>query len=223
MKRIRAVLILMLMGIASCLAACNIVAPIYYLLEGPPRTPAAYELADLPTVVFVDDRNGIIPRNSDSIRRRIGDIASTELMRNNVLTVTIRPQDALALAKQYDRHKEAIAIDAIGDGVGAQQVIYAEIVMFKESVDGVTPRPIAACRLKVLDVQQRVRLFPDEFSEQPSHMVEVTMPPVSAELYRSRDTLVQIYEMLAIETGNQIAKVFYEHETKELGGSLNPR
>ena len=99
---------------------CNIAAPIYYLLHGPARTPAVYDLADRPTVVFVDDRSNTIAHNAASMRRLIAATVSTELMRKNLLTVTIRPQDALAMSRQHDRFKDVMPVDAIGEAVGAE-------------------------------------------------------------------------------------------------------
>jgi hypothetical protein len=211
-----------LTAVAISIAGCNIVAPAFYLLHGPPRTPAAYELEDRPTIVFVDDRANVIDRNSEYLRRRIADTASRILMQKELVMVTIRPQDALALAKRNDRHREVMPVDAIGRAVGAEQIIYVQMLKFKETPDGVTPRPIAAAQVKVLDVINRTRLFPPA-EEMDAYPLNVEMPPVNTENYASMDSRTVILEMLADQTGVELAKLFYEHETKELGGNLDPR
>ena len=42
------------------LTGCNIIAPLAILLAPDPKVEAAYKLQDRPTVVFVDDRNGVV-------------------------------------------------------------------------------------------------------------------------------------------------------------------
>ncbi len=104
--------------VAPLQSGCNIIAPAYFIIHGPPKVPALYVLPDRPTVVFVDDRRNVIATNADRTRRLIAEVTSNELMTKGVLAVTIRPQDALALAKQVDRHKSVLAIDALGEAVG---------------------------------------------------------------------------------------------------------
>ena len=204
-------------------AGCNIVAPAYYLIHGPPRTPAVYTLEDRPTVVFVDDRANAIQRSSEYLRRRIADTASRVLMEKELVEVTIRPQDALSLAKRNDRHGEVMPIDAIGRALGAEQVIYVQVLGFRETPDGVTPRPIAVAQVKVIDAVSRTKLFPAPEAETDAWPLEVAMTPVSMDAYASDGSRMVILEMLADETGERLAKLFYEHETKELGGNLEPR
>lgn len=214
---------LLLLAATAFLPACNIGGAAFYLLHGPPRTPAMYELQDVPTVVFVDDRSNTIPRNADQMRRQIAETVSVELMKNDCLTQTIRPQDAMAIAKQYDRTNQIIPIDALGRAVGADQVIYIDMLAFIDTPDNYTPRPGGACKLKVIDTKNQTRLFPGADADQPFHFVETTMPPQSTELYASSASRVQVFEMLAVFMGDEIAKTFYSHETKELGGQLGGR
>jgi hypothetical protein len=204
-------------------AGCNIVAPAYFLLHGPPKTPAAYELEDRPTIVFVDDRNNAIPRNSATLRRSIADHTSEDLMTREILTTTIRPQDAISLARQSDRFDEVMSIEELGRAVGAEQVIYVQMLAFTETVDGATPRPAAACEVKVIDVVNRYRLFPPDGGDESGFMVQVTMGTLNTEAYQSASSRLQIHQALAIKTGDEVAKLFYDHETTELGGNLTPR
>ena len=50
--------------------------------------------------------------------------------------------------------------------------------------------------------------------------VEATTLEVNEDLYRSMSSRRALEEKLALELGERIAKLFYEHETKELGGNL---
>ena len=81
------------------MASCNILAPAGYLAFGQPKAPALYEPEDRTTVVFVDDRQNVIPMNATRIRREIADKVSADLMEQEVITDMISPRDAMAMAR----------------------------------------------------------------------------------------------------------------------------
>ena len=207
---------------AAMLGGCNILAPASYLAFGQPKTLALYELEDRTTLVFVDDRRNAIPQNATQLRRTIADHVSIDLMTEEILTETLSSADAMALARQHDRQGELLSIEAIGEATGAQQVIYVEMTSFRGSSDGMTPRPTASCRVKVIDVANHVRLFPPPESELDWQVLTVTSPAINPERYRSSTGRREIEKMLALLTGDQIAKVFYKHVPNELGSRLTP-
>lgn len=213
--------IVLVLALASA-GGCNILGGVGYIVHGPPKAPAVYELQDRPTVIFVDDRNSTIPARSEIIRRRIAEVASRELMNRGLVTVTIQPQDALAAARLHDRYEQVMSIDKIGATVGAEQVIYVEMLAFKATTDGYTPKPYAACMVKVWDADANERLFPGPEVPEGAHPLQVSGLPVNPELYRSRGTLVQVYETLADQVGIELTKLFYEHEIRELGSQSDP-
>lgn len=200
---------------------CNIVGPAAYIIEGPPKVDAAHILADVPTVVFIDDRRNIV--SPISLRKVIADKASEDLMIQKCLTTVISSQDAMALATQRERNNMVLSIEEIGKAVGAQQVIYVEMAQFQDTPDGFSPRPMAACRVKVIDVNSRQRVFPPEASDTPSHQVQAMLREVDPSIYSTRSGRLQVFEGLAVETGASIAKLFYRHEARPLGGNLNPK
>ncbi len=116
-------------------------------------------------------------------------------------------------------------IDAIGRAVGAEQVLFINMVAFSLSPEGITPRPSGACQVKVIDVENRERLFPIEdgsFASSSGYPVQVAMRDVSLERYRTTSSRRLIGEQLANEIAEQITKVFYRHVPRELGRNLNP-
>jgi hypothetical protein len=122
-----------------------------------------------------------------------------------------------------DRHGELMPIDAIGRAVGAEQIIYVQMLAFSGSPDGATPRPTAMCRVRVIDVAERTRLYPPPDSQEASRLIQVNTREVDPAMLRSAASRLKVYQALAEETGEQVAKLFYRHEVKELGGSLQPR
>ncbi len=206
----------------AALGSCNIVGPAAYLIGGQPKVDAQYALSDRPTVVFVDDPKNLLPDRS--LRRLIGDKVSQELMVRKLVTTTISPADALAVAGR-ERFGEQMPIDAIGRAVGAEQVVFIDMVSFSLSPDNVTPRPVGACQVKVIDVTNRERLFPTAdggFRGSLGYPVQVAMRQVSLERYRTTSSRRSMREQLATEIADQITKVFYRHVPDELGSHLNP-
>jgi hypothetical protein len=215
-------------GLCSCAAllasvtSCNIVGPAAYFIDGPPTVPAEFVLPDVPTVIFIDDRQNVV--NPVSLRRVIADQCSQDLMVKKQLTTTISSQDAMSLASVNDRNSKVMSLEEIGLAVGAKQVIAVEMIQFTESPDGgATLAPSAACRVKVLDVENRQRIYPLPDTMMPARSLVINLPPVDPALLRTRTGRLQIFEALSHETGSRIAKLFYEHEPRELGGGLAPK
>ncbi len=214
----RSTLIPMSFALMMLLSGCNIIAPLAILLAPDPKVEAAYKLEDRPPVVFVDDRNGLV--SPTTLRRLVADRISQDLMLKKVITRTISPRDAEAVARQRDSHNSMLPIDAIGRAVGAEQVIYVEIIEFTDRIDRYTPRPKGACRVRVLDVTNRVRLFPPPDAAEASQTVEIYIEEIQAELYNSRATRSKIGESLANQLGDMTAKLFYKYNGSKLGKNL---
>ena len=212
----------LLLGLMTLfLGGCNIAGPLAYIFSPVPKVEALCELEDRPTVVFVDDRENRV--NPVALRRVIADRLSQELMANDVLTMTISPRDAEVAARQRDSHDNMLSIDAIGLAVGAEQVIYIEMLDFRERTDRYNLKPQARCRIRVIDVTNQEKIFPSVDSGESAYPVQVQMNAMRPEQYNSRATRNQIAQALANEIGSQIALLFYEHNESKLGTSLGGR
>lgn len=220
LARLGAALALAFAAAAMFMASCNYVGPAAYIINGPPSVDAQVHLADVPTVVYIDDRSNVV--NPVSLRRTIADKVSQTLMTKKVLTTTISSQDAMLMTRQKERNGQLLPIEEIGKLVGAKQVIYITMVGFQDTPDGVTPRPMSSYRVKVIDVDQKQRIFPPADSAEDSRYGTATIREVDPGVYGSRSGRVKVFEMLASQTGVEVAKLFYKHEVKELGGNLNP-
>ena len=147
------VLMSLLILSATVLSSCNILTPIAIIFAPDPKVEAEYELQDRPTVVFVDDRQSLV--TPTSLRRIIADRVSQDLMVKEILTTTISTTDAEAIARQGDTSGNPMPIDAIGRSVGAEQVIYIEVLEFKDRTDRFTPQPRSTCRIRVIGQSAR--------------------------------------------------------------------
>lgn len=213
----RASLAFLILASAALANGCNLAGPALYVLQGPPKTPAAHELADKPTVVFVDDRRNALPRYE--LRGVICDEAIETLMKKGVVTNGVDSREVLNLVRKQDTDKKLMAVDAIGKAAGAEQVIYVRIIAFHITPDGYTPRPVAGAEVRVVDVTNRERVFPGP-DEEAARYLEATLDPVAIEKYQSSASRRQIEDLLAKELGKSVAELFFDHERNELGENL---
>jgi hypothetical protein len=223
---IRPLLCLGLLVAAAALACgCNIVTPIVYAVSPPPKQAPMHYLADRPTVVYVDDRRNVLTYRG--LRRRIADVVIGELLANEVLTAenAISSRNALAIVAQNDRYSDPMSIQAIGQAVGAEQIIYVEVESATTSLDGYTTQPAAVCEVRVIDVVSRQRLFPlgSDPNESVGHSMRIVAQRIGTPAAASGVSTLQAYELLAAEMGSQIAKLFYEHSVEKIGKNLQTR
>ncbi|MFG0275037.1 MAG: hypothetical protein ACF8QF_08270 [Phycisphaerales bacterium] len=202
----------------ASLGACNIVAPIAYLVGGPPKVPAAYELdKDRPTTIFVDDRASVVPRRG--LRLMIGSEAESTLIEKKAIRQeNMISADSTVRVALAERYGEPQSIDSIGEAVGAEVVIYVELAGWTLSRDGVSTSPAARLSVKVLDVTNNVRLWPSSIN---GHIMTVALPPTAAQGPQSRVEQNALEETLAKMTGLQIARLFFTHEEDALSGRLD--
>ena len=208
-----------LLGVAFCMmvCSCNIASTVAYVTAPNPVTEAQYELKDTSTVIFIDDRrNWVSPVR---LRRIIGDTASEGLLKEELVTDVISPRDATAAARQLDRGPHPAGIDRVGELVGAKQVIYVEMVGFSLTQDGMTPEPYAACRVRVIDLNEQKRMFP-RVEDSDARLVEVTLPGTKSQGMTDSRQRQKLGELLAIETGKKVAMLFYEHSEAAIGANL---
>ncbi|TVQ50913.1 MAG: hypothetical protein EA377_13615 [Phycisphaerales bacterium] len=209
-------------------AGCNIVGPVAAVVAGPGSIEAEYRLEDRPTVVFVDDRKNTM--NPIALRRVIADRVTEELMRRNLVTQMISPTDAMNYAAAHDSAKNVIPVDVVGRAVGAEQVIFIEMLGFADQTAEQRSRGVASFQVRVIDVENRERLFPTSGngegnfgSSAPARFLNANTRDISPEMLQSRALRTQVREMLANEVGDRVAKLFYKHEARDLGGRLEPR
>lgn len=192
------------------LATCNIITPIAVIAEGPPTIDAEYKLPDRSTVVFVDDRRNILA--DFAIRRYIGDKVSEHLLRAKVVSDAISTGDALVVAGR-DQVGALMPIEQIGKEVGAAQLIYIELMKFSLEAPNGQPTATAELQVKVIDVENRTRMFPGTGAENSSRFMIVHLPPDQAfQPVLGRGARREAEYTLADMVADQVSKLFYEHE-----------
>lgn len=200
-------------------AGCNYLMPAAYIIEGPPKEPARYELPRRKTVVYVDDQANRMTRAA--LRVAVGEEVGTALLQQALVPEVVSTKDAVAYARKVDTSDKQVSIRKIGEAVGAEQVVYVNIEDYRISADGATPRPAAVVSVKVIDVGSGARLWPD--GTDAGERLIVRTREMSTDLYSSSAGRRKVEDELAKQVGEDIAKLFYEHEKRELGGNLGIR
>ena len=218
-------LTLVVLGVVSpaLLSGCNIASAVGYAVHPEPEFEAEYTLANVPTVVFIDDRRGVV--NPTRLRRVIADEATAQLMEEGVISQgnMISPRDAMIAARRSDRSGDVVPIAEIAELVGADQVIYVDVNQFKVTFDGVTPDPTSIVRIRVLDIATGKRVFPDpDAPDGDSGYFQLTadMPNAEPHGFNTIKVRNEMTEQLALQTGDRIAKLFYTYMQSELGSRM---
>lgn len=222
MNRTRTACITFALGAVAWLAGCNYIVPVAYMIEGPGLIDAEFELRDTVTAVFVDDRENVFPRTS--LRAMVAESIVDQLVKEGAVAPDkmIDARDTLALARSLETSSNRLSIERIGREAGAEQVIYVELEGFALTLDGFTPRPTSVCRVKVLDLATSSRVYPmgaaGEGREIVTQLREVD--PASFESFARRR---KIEDLLATDTGVEVAKMFHQHDRVDLGENLGVR
>ncbi|MGD9692824.1 MAG: hypothetical protein AB7G17_05500 [Phycisphaerales bacterium] len=197
---------------AGALSGCDYVAAATYLVEGPPKVDAAYELdAKRKTVLLIDDRGNALPRRS--LRRVIGEEAEQTMLSGKALKadLTIPSSSTQAVMTQERRESPRSVVD-IGREVGADVIIYVEMSTFSLSRDGATASPLVTGSVKVFDVTANTRLWPETPQGFPLTYApatrSATMPGSLAERMQQEDAVAKMF-------GRAVGQLFFQHERSE--------
>jgi hypothetical protein len=193
------------------LSSCNIVGPAYLLVHGPEKTPAVHKLEkERSTIIFVDDRANVLSRRA--LRTQIAKSAEQSLLKEKVLTNVVDATAAMQVALR-ESAGSPMDISTLGKSVQADVVVYVIMDSFVLSTDGQTFSPQATAHVKVIDSTSHRRLFPAEKKE--GHPVTVTIKMASGTVPRTQTDQINALNSLADATGQQIARLFYDAETRE--------
>lgn len=200
----------------ASIPACNIVGPAIFLVEGPPKIPAAFDLPkDASVVVFVDDASS--PPLSRAMRLAIARAAQEELLKGNAASRVIDAAGAFDAAGAETASKR-MDLQSIGRAVGADLIVHATIDSFTLSADGSEYLPTSQFRAKVIDARKEddARLWPAEASGFPGIAKPLQHPK---EFPSSRGEMDKARIELAKLTGQALGKLFYDSERwQSVGG-----
>lgn len=111
---------------------------------------------------------------------------------------------------------DTLAIDALGRRLGVDQVInvYIESVDWQKTVDIIRPKAVA--RVKVVDVSESARTFPEGEVDRWADPGKITVEMKHANMDRDwRATLPLIQQELARQIGRTVGRLFYKYHPKD--------
>lgn len=199
----------------AALPGCNIVGPAVYFIHGPAKVKPQFELPpDRPAVVFIDDRNNILP--SRAARSRVAKSAEQTLLKGKAVAKSeIVSSDALLPIATQERFGKPTGIAQAGELVGAEVVVYAKLEGFGLSPDGQQFAPTAVASVKVVDAKARKRLWPTSENGE-WRTVEASIPTRTGTLPRTLSERTLAENELADILGRNIARLFVEYEAEEV-------
>lgn len=192
---------------AVWLSGCNIVAPAYLLVHGPPKLEKAHELeADRTTVVVIDDLQSRLPRSR--LRATIAETVEADLLKHKVVRDLVSSRSALALVSQ-ERAGEVRTVGEIGEALGADVVVSVSVEAFSLSATGAEYQPLCALRVRVFDVEKGERIWPTD----RDYYSLVLQPPVrTADVPKTQTEIAQAELRLAEYAGHGVAELFFSQE-----------
>ncbi len=201
---------------AACgvaVGGCNYVIPAMWIAQGPPKKPAVFTLPkDKKTTVFVDDRLNVVSRTQ--LRAQLADDILNELVAQGLIESAISGRELIAFVRKSETSNKRVTIEELGNAVGAEMVIYVEMVSFDLSSDGASPKPVAKARIKVVDVSTKTRLFPPPGGDNTGFEVTAETEATQPGIYRTSAGRRQVEDMIEKRLADQIVKVFYDHEDR---------
>lgn len=201
-----AVILLALLALLP--SGCNIVAPAYLLIKGPPKVPAEYRLDTQRSVaVVIDDPDSIVP--SMGYRRVMLAAVQENLASKAKVREVIDARDTMAVLAR-DSAQERMSLTQIGKAIGAQQVVWARVEGYSLAATTGEFRPNARLRVKVIDVDANARAWPEEPNE--GYALNVTMRVRSDYVPTTGPEQRKALEDLAAYTGRAMAELFYSVE-----------
>ena len=190
------------------------------------KIKALYEIKSRPTLVLVDDPDGVLPS------RNLQQVIAVNVQHHlkfveDLADMYVVPQRALVelredLGEKYMKQP----IDRIGSRLGARQVIYINMRSFATRVGGPLYRPTALAEVKLIETTTGHRLFPaadqrviDTTTTPPGYLVKMESEYERVDL-DGRGTQEVFERRLAEDLGRKIAEVFIDHSKPEPGRDL---
>ncbi len=213
------------------IAGCEAVSVLGAAVRGKgDAVPKLYQLPAKRTVILVDAMEGagvtnvLSPRGMRSlIASDMGYLLEQEKALPPGMLVPLRELDQVA--SQLGDDFALTPIDEIARRVGAQQVIHVVVEESSMRVLGTLFRPVAAVQVKVIDVEQGKRVFPQAMNLSTDgggasgHRLSV--PLESVDIDQGGPTVVSIYtRKLAQEVALHSGRLFYDWNKPDLGSKI---
>lgn len=195
---------------ASLLSGCNIIGAAYVVAVGPEKAPAKFTLPpEKRVLVFVDDRTSVMGRRT--LRLAMAEQATKDLLANAGVKAVIEAKAGFDAAAG-ESASQPLDIVTLGKNAKADLVIYVTMDGFTLSRDAQTFTPLAAMRVKVLDVNAaEPRVWP---ADPAGYGTQTRVESTAREIPGNAAGIAAAEESLARCAGTAVAELFYSHESQ---------
>ncbi len=191
-----------LAGLGWAAGGCSAVGTVAHMVFGPPAVDAEYEPKKRPTLVLVENFQDpdASSADGDTIARAVG-----EQLHQHADLAVVDPDKLVPLRTEQAAAFHDMSVPAVGRAMGAEQVVYVNLVESEASADptGAAVHATATARVRVVDAATGVVLWP---AGQPRGK-ELTAKMEYDRTDSERGTGMR-GEMLG-QLSDQIAKLFY--------------
>lgn len=198
--------------ITMWLTGCQAPAYVLQVVVPPKKVPAAYDIQDRSTLVFVDDPADVLPQSQ--LRLELANAVATTLQDAEVVTTFASLSDFEQL-RLNEPQFSTWPIDRVGREFDVEQVIYIRLASFDISDPVRTAGPRANVHVKLIDVATGERPFPTGGDDR-GYPASARMP-FEPDYHESPGTLTIVAQTLARKTGQQVANVFHDHKPRPVG------
>ena len=206
---------------ALWLTGCELLSLTAATVAGSDKVPAKHELADVRTAVIVDDPLNLL--GDPSLKSVVATNVIFYLQEEEVLTAPpVTSQEIGLVAKHLGSRYNKMPLGEIGELVKADQIIHVQITsVTREYAPGVF-RPTAEYLVKVLDVVNRKRVFPEapamrmNEGPEPGELV-VSEMRTSTTQDQGLSEIQALDRKLAARIGRDASRLFYAWKTPPVG------
>jgi len=206
-------------------SGCNVIRAGAAVVSPPEKVEAKYKLPDKQTLVVVDDPRGLV--NSPSTLRRIATAT-----RNVLETEQVIVQGGFVGQAELATYREELgdqyiktSLAALGMKFDARQVIHAEVTGYQMELGGDVIRPAISLNIKVFDLDERARTFPQEKDPETGvdlgekvYALQSRMPAKDLTGQSAARSIAQ--RNLADQAGRDIARLFFDWRRPAVGSEL---
>ena len=207
------------------LSGCNIIGFASQAVAPAETVKAKYNLPDKATLIVIDDPRSLV--TSPATLRRIASAVRSVLEIEEVIVLGgFVGQDELAGYREElgDRYNQT-SLAALGIHLNAKQVIHAEVTGFRMELGGNVIRPGIGLNVKVFDIDERARTFPQGKDPATGLDLGETVYALQSQLHardltgQSASRSIAVRE-LADQAGRDIARLFFDWRKPDAGSGL---
>ncbi len=204
---------LLLLGVLPLLSGCYVPAVLAYKLGLEPPIPAKYVPPRVPLLVLAENYRS--PASHAIEADQLARFVSEELERRKIAPI-VGQSKLEALRRERPDEFRGMKVEEVGAAVGAQQVLYMDIVHWSMSeLDGSDmARGSATVYVRIVDVASGATVWPSDSAG--GHPVSYESPyRSSGEGVTMTDIRMRVLRALADRT----AKLFYPWKPEGVGGN----